>query len=70
VLAPFEVSKYIDWRKEVERKGYNITRKQKQKREAIRKELEENYIKEGADIEIDGIWDKAKSVYGKGSPVK
>jgi hypothetical protein len=66
VLAPFDDSKYSNWRKEVEGKGYNITRKQKQKREAIRKELEENYIMEGADIEVDGIWVKAKSIYGKG----
>jgi hypothetical protein len=44
----------------VEAKGYHITRKQKKENEEIWALLEEDYIKEGADIEVDGIWVKAK----------
>jgi hypothetical protein len=63
-------TKYLKWQKEVERKGYNITRKMKWEIEMIRKELEDKYIKEGADIDMDGTWVKAKSIYSKGKENK
>jgi hypothetical protein len=65
-----DVDKYLKWQKEVERKGYNITGKMKWEIEMIRKELEDKYIKEGADIEVDGTWVKAKSIYSKGKENK
>jgi hypothetical protein len=70
MLASYDENKYINWRKEVEKKGYNFTRREKLERDAIREELEERYIKEGADIEVDGIWVKAKSIYSKGKENK
>jgi hypothetical protein len=47
-----------------------LTRKQKKEIDTIRENLEEDYIKEGADIDMDGIWVKANSIYTKGNENK
>jgi hypothetical protein len=70
MLASFDENKYISWRKEIERKGYNFTRREKSESDTIREKLEERNIKEGADIEVDGIWVKSKSLYSKGKENK
>jgi intein-encoded DNA endonuclease-like protein len=64
-LRLYEDGKFTRWHKEVADKGYNITRKRKREIDEIRKMLEDDYIKEGADIEVDGIWVKAKSIVTK-----
>jgi hypothetical protein len=65
LLDQYKDENYYEWRKEIEKKGYNHSRGEIRDIEAIKKEVEESYIKEGADTEIDGLWVKTKSIYSK-----
>jgi hypothetical protein len=69
-LDQYDPNSYDDWEIEIRRKCYNKTRGEIREIEAIKKELEESYIKEGADTEVDGIWVKTKSIYNKGKENK
>jgi hypothetical protein len=51
--------------KELERKGLTRSRKDKQQRREIRKEMEDAYDKEGDDVWIKGDWVKTNAVYDK-----
>jgi hypothetical protein len=65
IVLPFNNVYFGERYEEIKKKGLDISRKERQQKREIRKEMEDAYIKEGDDVYIKGELVNAKAVYSR-----